>query len=174
MLILLAITYSATEKGKKQMYKYLVKMPIVGNMTKSYYLIKWARYMKLMIWSGMDYVDTFRLLRDVLRIPLYQSMIEKVLADITLGKSLYEPISAHPDIIPSNVAVLIKVWEETANVENAMQNVIDIYQEELDNSIKNFSKAIEPFILIFVGWIVLMIAIGVFSLIFAVMDSAGI
>lgn len=174
LLILLAITYSATEKGKKQMYKYLVKMPIVGNMTKSYYLIKWARYMKLMIWSGMDYVDTFRLLRDVLRIPLYQSMIERVLADITLGKSLYEPISEHSDIIPSNVAVLIKVWEETANVENAMQNVIDIYQEELDNSIKNFSKAIEPFILIFVGWIVLMIAIGVFSLIFAVMDSAGI
>jgi type II secretory pathway component PulF len=55
-----------------------------------------------------------------------------------------------------------------------MQNVIDIYQEELDNSIKNFSKAIEPFILIFVWWIVLLIALGVFSLIFAVMDSAWI
>jgi type II secretory pathway component PulF len=55
-----------------------------------------------------------------------------------------------------------------------MQNVIDIYQEELDNSIKNFSKAIEPFILIFVWWIVLLIALWVFSLIFAVMDSAWI
>jgi len=174
LLILLVITYSATEKGKKQMYRTLVNMPIVGSMTKSYYLIKWSRYMKLMIWSGMDYVDTFRLLRDVLRIPLYQSMIEQVLADITLWKSLYEPISQHSDIIPSNVAVLIKVWEETANLENAMQNVIDIYQEELDNSIKNFSKAIEPFILVFVWWIVLMIAIWVFSLIFAVMDSAWI
>ena len=174
LAILLIITYSATEKGKKQMYRTLITMPIVGNMTKSYYLIKWARYMKLMIGSWMDYVDTFRLLRDILRIPLYQSMIERVLADITLGKSLYEPISEHPDIIPSSVAVLIKVWEETANVENAMQNVIDIYQEELDNSIKNFSKAIEPFILIFVWWIVLLIALGVFSLIFAVMDSAGI
>ena len=174
LAILLWITYSATEKGKRQMYRSLINIPIVGNMTKSYYLIKWARYMKLMIGSWMDYVDTFRLLRDILKIPLYQSMIERVLADITLGKSLYEPISEHPDIIPSNVAVLIKVWEETANVENAMQNVIDIYQEELDNSIKNFSKAIEPFILIFVWWIVLMIAIGVFSLIFAVMDSAGI
>ena len=174
LAILLAITYSATEKGKKQMYRTLIGLPIVGNMTKSYYLIKWARYMKLMIGSWMDYVDTFRLLRDILRIPLYQSMIERVLADITLGKSLYEPISEHPDIIPSSVAVLIKVWEETANLENAMQNVIDIYQEELDNSIKNFSKAIEPFILIFVWGIVLMIAIWVFSLIFAVMDSAGI
>lgn len=172
--ILLIITYSATEKWKRQMYKNLLNAPIVGNMTKSYYLIKWARYMKLMIWSGMDYVDTFRLLRDVLKIPLYQSMIEQVLADITLWKSLYEPISQHSDIIPSNVSVLIKVWEETANLENAMQNVIDIYQEELDNSIKNFSKAIEPFILVFVWWIVLMIALWVFSLIFAVMDSAWI
>ena len=174
LFILLIITYSATEKGKKQMYKVMINLPIVWNMTRSYYLIKWSRYMKLMISSGMDYVDTFRLLRDVLRIPLYQSMIEHVLADISLGKSLYEPISQHTDIVPSNVSVLLKVWEETANLENAMQNVIDIYQEELDNSIKNFSKAIEPFILIFVWWIVLLIALGVFSLIFAVMDSAGI
>ena len=174
LLILLAITYSATEKGKKYMYKLLMRLPIVGNMSKSYYLIKWARYMKLMIWSGMDYVDTFRLLRDVLDIPLYQSMIEHVLADISLWKTLYEPISEHTDIIPSNVSVLIRVWEETANLENAMQNIIDIYQEELDNSIKNFSKAIEPLILIFVWWIVLLIALWVFSLIFAVMDSAWI
>ena len=174
LFVLLIIAYSATEKGKRQMYKLMLNLPIVGNMTKSYYLIKWARYMKLMIWSGMDYVDTFRLLRDILDIPLYQSMIERVLADISVGKSLYEPISEHTDIIPSSVSVLIKVWEETANLENAMQNVIDIYQEELDNSIKNFSKAIEPLILIFVWWIVLLIALWVFSLIFAVMDSTWI
>lgn len=172
--IIAILIYGTTEKWSKAIYRLMIHMPIVGNMTKSYYLIKWSRYMKLMIWSWMDYVDTFRLLRDVLKIPLYQSMIEQVLADISLGKSLYEPISEHTDIIPSNVSVLIKVWEETANLENAMQNVIDIHQEELDNSIKNFSKAIEPFILVFVWAIVLIIAIGVFSLIFAVMDSAGI
>ena len=118
--VLLLITYWATEKWKKKMYKFMLNVPIVWEMTRSYYLIKWARYMKLMISSWMDYVDTFRLLRDVLRIPLYQSMIEHVLADISLGKSLYEPISEHTDIIPSNVSVLIKVWEETANLENAM------------------------------------------------------
>ena len=174
LFILLMITYGLTEKWWKQMYKRLIKLPIIGWMSKSYYLIKWARYTKLMISSGMDYVETFRLLRDVLRIPLYQSMIEQVLADISLWKSLYEPISEHSDIIPSNIAVLIKVWEETANLENALQNIIDIHQEELDNSIKNFSKAIEPAILILVWWIVLLIALWVFSLIFAVMDSAGL
>jgi len=174
LFVLLVLGYSSTEWWRKKMYRWMLNLPIVWSMTRSYYLVKWARYMKLMIVSGMDYVDTFRLLRDILDIPLYQSMIEHVLADISLWKSLYEPISEHTDIIPSNVSVLIKVWEETANLENAMQNVIDIYQEELDNSIKNFSKAIEPFILVFVWGIVLMIALWVFSLIFAVMDSVGV
>lgn len=172
--IVLLSVYFSTDSGKRNMYRLMISLPLVGNMTRSYYLIKWARYMRLMISSGMDYVETFRLLRDVLKIPLYQTMIERVLADISLGKSLYEPIKAHPDIVPSNVAVLIKVGEETANLDNAMSNIIELYQEELDNSIKNFSKAIEPAILIFVGAIVMLIALGVFGLIFAVMDGAGI
>lgn len=174
LFIVLLIVYSTTESWNKNLYRFAIKAPIIWTMTKSYFLIKWARYMKLMLWSWMTYVDTFRLLRDILKIPLYQAMIEQVLSDISLWKSLYEPLSEHKDIIPANVSVLIKVWEETANLENAMWNIIDIYQEELDNSIKNFSKAIEPFILIFVWWIVLLIATWVFSLIFAVMDSAWI
>lgn len=174
LFVALIIVYASTESWNKNLYSQVIKAPIIGNMTKSYYLIKRARYMKLMLWSWMTYVDTFRLLRDILKIPLYQSMIEQVLADISLWKTLYEPLSEHRDIIPANVSVLIKVWEETANLENAMWNIISIHQEELDNSIKNFSKAIEPFILVFVWWIVLLIASWVFSLIFAVMDSAGL
>jgi MSHA biogenesis protein MshG len=179
ILIIIAVAivvlsvYFSTEKGRRQMYHLVLRLPIVGEMTKSYYLIKRARYMRLMISSGMDYVETFRLLRDVLKIPLYQTMIERILADLSLGKPLYEPIKAHPEIIPSNVAVLIKVGEETANLDNSMTNIIEMYQEELDNSIKNFSKAIEPLILIVVGALVMLIALGVFGLIFAVMENAG-
>jgi len=172
--IIVISVYCSTEQGRRNMYRLVLNLPIVGSMTRAYYLIKWSRYVKLMIGSGMDYVETFRLLRDVLKIPLYQTMIENILADISLGKPLHEPIRKHPDIVPSNVAVLIKVGEETANLENAMKNIIDIYQEELDNSIKNFSKAIEPLILVVVGALVMLIALGVFGLIFQVMDSAGI
>jgi type II secretory pathway component PulF len=171
--IIIVGVYFATEKGKRQMYRVMLNLPVVGAMTKSYYLIKWARYMRLMITSGLDYVETFRLLRDILKIPPYQQMIEDILADISLGKSLYEPIKGHSDIIPSTVAVLIRVGEETANLENSMTNIIELYQEELDTSIKNFSKAIEPLILVVVGAVVMLIALGVFGLIFSVMESAG-
>jgi len=36
--------------------------------------------MKLMLVSGMNYLETFKILRDVLGIPLYQDMIERILA----------------------------------------------------------------------------------------------
>lgn len=172
-VILLFAAYCSTETGKKWFFQTIIHVPILGDMTKFYYLIKWARYLRLMVAAGMDYVDTFRLLRDILKIPLYQDMIEEVLVDISLGKSLYEPISQYPHVVPSNVAVLIKVGEETANLEHAMDSVIELYQEELDNSIENFWKAIEPVILVVVGAIVMLIALGVFGLIFAVMDNVG-
>jgi general secretion pathway protein F len=81
---LLAWIYSTTEQGKKNFSTMMMNIPLVGKMTKTYYLIKWAKYMKLMISSGLDYVQTFRLLRDILDIPAYQDMIEDVMAGLQL------------------------------------------------------------------------------------------
>ena len=127
----------------------MMSFPLVGKMTKTYYLIKWARYMKLMISSGLDYVQTFRLLRGVLAIPAYQEMIEKVMAGLQIGKTIYDTIKDETDLIYPNVAVMIRVGEETAHLEDSMGNIIAMYQEELDNSITHFSKILEPVILIF-------------------------
>ena len=127
----------------------MMSLPLVGKMTKTYYLIKWARYMKLMIGAGLDYVQTFRLLRGVLAIPAYQEMIEKVMAGLQIGKTIYDALKEETDLIYPNVAVMIKVGEETAHLEDSMGNILARYQEELDNSITQFSKILEPVILIF-------------------------
>ena len=79
--------YASTEVGKNRLSKVLIGLPMIGAMTKTYYLIKWVRYTKLMIGSGLDYLQTFRLLRGVLDIP----------------------IKEQTHIIYPNVAVMIKV-----------------------------------------------------------------
>ena len=151
----------------------LMSLPLIGKMTKTYYLIKRARYTKLMVGSGLDYVQTFRLLRGVLAIPAYQDMIEKVMAWLQVGKSIYDSIKEESQIIYPNVAVMIKVGEETAHLEESMQNIISMYQEELDNTITQFSKILEPIILIFMGIIVALVASGIFGVVFSIMESIG-
>ncbi len=166
--------YGTTEQGKKTFSKMLISLPLIGKMTKTYYLIKWARYMKLMIGAGLDYVQTFRLLRGVLAIPAYQEMIEKVMAGLQVGKTIYDSLKEETHLIYPNVAVMIKVGEETAHLEESMQNIIAMYQEELDNAITQFSKVLEPVILIFMGVIVALVASGIFGVVFSVMENVGI
>jgi len=53
-------------------------------------------------------------------------------------------------LIPANVAVLIKVGEETAQLPEAIQNILDMYDTELDMLISRLAKIIEPIMLVFV------------------------
>ena len=69
---------------------------------------------------------------------------------------------------------MIKVWEETAHLEEAMENIISMYQEELDTSITQFSKVLEPVILIFMGVIVAFVASGIFGVVFSVMENVWV
>lgn len=178
VVLLTALTviwiYGTTDQGKKALSKFMMSLPLVGKMTKTYYLIKWARYMKLMIGAGLDYVQTFRLLRGVLAIPAYQEMIEKVMAGLQIGKTIYDALKEETDLIYPNVAVMIKVGEETAHLEDSMGNIIAMYQEELDNSITQFSKILEPVILIFMWVIVALVASGIFWVVFSVMENVGV
>jgi type II secretory pathway component PulF len=165
--------FFSTDTGKRSWFNIILSIPLIWRMTRYYYLVRRCRYMKLMLISGMNYVETFKTLRDVLSIPLYQDMIERILAWLQKGDTIYDSLKHENFLIPSNVSVLIKVGEETANLENAVWNVLDMYQEELNVTINRLAKVIEPIMLVFIGLIVVVIASWVFWLILQIMEGAG-
>lgn len=129
--------------------------------------------MKLLLNSGLSYVQTFKLLKDILGIPAYQSMISRVLEGLNKGDSIYNSLKEETDLIPADVSVMIKVGEETANLSNSLDNVLHMYESDLNNLISRLAKVIEPIMLIFVGGIVVVIALGIFWLILQIMQGAG-
>ena len=165
--------YFSTENWKRARFDLLLNMPLVWKMTKCYYLVRWCRYMNLMIKSWMNYIETFKTLRDVLWIPAYQEMIERILWWLQKWSTIYDSMKDEKTLIPTNVAVLIKVWEETANLEWSLMNILNMYQEELNVSINSISKVIEPVILVGIWAIVLLVASWVFWLILQIMESVG-
>ena len=166
--------FFSTDLGKKTWFKILFSIPVIGRMTKYYYLVRRCRYMKLMLISGMNYVETFKTLRDILNIAPYQNMIERVLQWLQRWEKIYDSLKYETNLVPGNVSVLIKVWEETANLENSVDNVLKMYQEELNMTINSLSKVIEPIMLVLIGIVVVVIASGVFGLILQIMEWAGI
>jgi len=71
--------FFSTETGKKTRFSVLLNIPLVGKMTKYFYIVKFCRYTKLMMNAGMNYIQTFTLLRDILGIAAYTTMLERII-----------------------------------------------------------------------------------------------
>jgi type IV pilus assembly protein PilC len=166
--------FFSTEKGRKFWFNILLQIPIVGKMTQYYYVVKFCRYMKLMNAAGMSYIDTFQLLKDILGIPAYQDMLENIISWLKEGKDIYSSIKHERDLLPADVSIMIKVWEQTANLDQSLKNVLTMYESELNVTINRLSKIIEPIMLIWIGWIVVIIAYAVFGLILQIMEGSGL
>lgn len=124
-----------------------------------------------MLSSGLNYIETMWFLKDIMGIAAYTEMIDHILETIRSWGTVYSVLVQYPLLIPTNLAVLFKVWEQTGNITQAIDNGITMYQQDLDKSLDNLSKVIEPVLIIFVGGIVAMIAISVFGIIGAILDS---
>lgn len=166
--------FFSTDIGKKFWFNLVLSIPLLGRMTKYYYVVKFCRYMKLMLSSGMNYVETFQLLRDILGVPAYQNMLENVLAGLQRWENIYDHLKFETNLLPSDVPAMIKVGEQTANLQNTLDNILSMYDSELTILISRLSKVIEPIMLVFIGWIVVVIAFAVFGLILQIMDWVGV
>lgn len=162
--------FFSSNAGKQTWYRVVMWLPLIGRMSKYFYLVKFCRYTKVMLNAGMSYVQTFTLLRDVLHIWAYQKMIEDILEWIQKWESIYSVLKYQSDLIPVNVATLIKVWEETANLDASLGNVLHMYQEELDAQINRLAKVMEPIMLVIIWWVVVFVALAVFGLIMQIME----
>jgi MSHA biogenesis protein MshG len=57
---------------------------------------------------------------------------------------------------------MIAVGEETGSVDTLLHDVADFYEEEVDYDLGALSQAVEPIMLVFMGIMVVMLALGVF------------
>ncbi len=165
--------FFSTQSGQVMLYEMLYNIPVIGRMIQSYYLVRFARYAKILLGSGMNYRDVFKMLKNVIAVPIFTPLFDRIIAGLERGESIHQSLQYDTMLIPSNVSALIKVGEQTANLGSTFDTIIAIHQEELEHYINNLSKIIEPVMLVIVGSVIIMIALGVFGVIMNIMDNVG-
>ncbi len=66
------------------------------------------------------------------------------------------------DLFTPLVVQMISVGEETGTVDNMLEEVADFYEREVDYELKNLSQVIEPILIVAIGILVLILALGIF------------
>lgn len=162
------------QEWKRWFDKQIFKIPIFGNFTRKYLLVKYLRYNKLLISSGMSYKELYSSLKRLFNNYQYISMINDIQKNINIWQDVLEPLKNYRNIIPADVFVLLKSWQESANMIEAIDNAIELYQEEFNKDLNNLSKIIEPILVVFVWWIVAFIALSVFWIVWSILDSVAL
>ena len=163
--------FLSTEEWQMFLSKLLLKIPIIWNIFKLYYVVYFLRYFSLLIYSGLPITKVFLYLQSVMPNPYYKQMCDEILQNLNKGESFIPVMRKYTNILPSDVVVLLKVWEETANLQQAAKNAIWLYEEEFNKIVDNLSKIIEPILIVFVGAIIGFVAISIFSVIISVLNS---
>ncbi|OGI51237.1 MAG: MSHA biogenesis protein MshG [Candidatus Muproteobacteria bacterium RIFCSPHIGHO2_02_FULL_65_16] len=153
--------YVNTAEGRYRWHKIKLKLPVVGKILYQATLGRFARAMAVMIKSGVPLVQGMTVISRAVDNDYIGERVVQMRDGIERGETIART-AATTAMFPPLVIQMISVGEETGAVDELMFNVADYYEREVDYDIKNLSDAIQPLLIIVLGVLVLILALGVF------------
>lgn len=153
--------YIKTPNGKYRWDRTKMRFPIVGSIITRALLARFARSFAMASKSGVPLIQGLTV---VARAVDNDYVAEKILSmrnGIERGDSLTRTAIATGLFTPL-VLQMLSVGEETGAVDDMLNEVADFYEREVDYELKNLSQAIEPVLIVAVGILVLILALGIF------------
>jgi len=163
-------TTRKTERFRQLSSKLLLKIPVVGNLVQKIYLARFCNSMRLLINAHLPLLRAIALCRQMIGYYPIESSLQKVEDDIMKGKSLHQSLQQFP-VYPSKLIQLIKVGEETNQLDYFFARISDQYIEEVEYKTSTLSSMMEPLIIIFLGLIVGVILISMYLPLFQMSNS---
>ena len=136
-------------------------MPVAGPIILKATLARFARSLALSMRSGVPVVQGLTAVAGVVENDFLADRIEKMREGVERGESVLRT-SANAGVFTPVVLQMIAVGDETGELDDLLLEVAELYEREVDYDIKTLAAQIEPILVVFLGVIVLILALGVF------------
>ncbi|MDE2088868.1 MAG: type II secretion system F family protein [Gammaproteobacteria bacterium] len=153
--------YLRTEHGRYRWDKLKLKLPVVGNIILRATLARYARSFAMAMRSGVPLIQALTVVAKAVDNDYVGDRILTMRTGIERGESLTRTAHASGLFTPL-VLQMLAVGEETGAVDDLLDEVAGYYEREVDYDLKNLSDAIEPILIVAIGAMVLVLALGVF------------
>ncbi len=156
-----AIAYVRTESGRYNWDRSKLQMPVTGGLVRNAVLARITRSLSISLEAGLPMNTTLTTIAGTVGNVYMAEKLGRLSAGIERGESLWR--TAHnTDLFTPLVLQLIALGEETGSLPDLMSEAADHYWRELDYDLEKLSAAIEPILIVVVGAMVLILALGVF------------
>ena len=154
-------SYVSTEHGRYRWDRTKLRLPVAGKIVLKATMARFARSFSLSIRSGVPVIQALTLVAQTVDNAYVAKQIENMRDGVERGDSVLRT-AASAGIFTPVVLQMVMVGEESGALDDMMQEIADIYQREVEYELKTLGAQIEPILIICLGVVVLILALGVF------------
>ena len=138
-----------------------LRLPIAGKIIHKGTMARFARSFALSIRSGVPIVQALTVVSQTSDNAYLSSRIEQMRDGVERGESILRTATSAQVFTPI-VLQMIAVGEESGSIDDLMDEIAMMYEREVDYELKTLSSQIEPILIVFLGVMVLVLALGIF------------
>jgi MSHA biogenesis protein MshG len=153
--------YIATPIGKFKWDSFKLKTPLAGKIIHKATMARFARSFALASKSGVPITSGLKLVAQTADNDYISSKIDQMREGVERGESILRT-ATNSGVFNPVVLQMIAVGEESGSLDDLMQEVADMYQRDVEYEIKTLGAQIEPILIVFLGALVLVLALGIF------------
>lgn len=153
--------WSKTEDGAVKWDQYKLKLPLVGDLLRRISLSRFTRTFAMLFRSGVPILQALDISAEAIGNLYIEASVKEMRLGIEKGDTLARTAHASGMFTPL-ILQMIAVGEESGALDKLLTDVSDFYDEETEYEVKGLSAAIEPIMLVFMGIMILVLALGIF------------
>ena len=164
--------YLQTEDGRYRWDRLKLRVPVLGKLMYEAMLSRLNRSLAISLAAGMPMTQTLAVIAKSSGNMFVAEKIQTLTSSVERGESLHRSASASGMFSPL-VLQMIAIGEETGALPELLDEAASYYEREVDHAVKNLSASIEPILIVAVGGMVLILALGIFMPLWEVISKAG-
>ncbi|MCP3666569.1 MAG: type II secretion system F family protein [Gammaproteobacteria bacterium] len=150
-----------TEQGDYIWSRFILKVPLFGSIIKKAVLGRFSRSLALSLRSGVPLVQALTVISGVVNNAFVGERVMGMRDGIQHGDSIARTAAATGLFTPL-VLQMISIGEESGAVDDLLMETAEHYEREVSFELNRLADAIEPIIIVVIGVMVLILALGVF------------
>jgi len=153
--------YFQTADGLMTKDRLILRIPGVGSIIQRASMERFSRSFAMILSAGVPIIQGISVVSGAIGNQYIGSKLNKMRIGIEKGDSISR-MAMSVGLFTPLVVQMIMVGEETGDISTMLLEAADFYETEVDAELKNLASVIEPFLLVIVGIMVLVLALGIF------------
>jgi type IV pilus assembly protein PilC len=151
-----------TEHGRRNWDRFKLKLPMkIGDVVLKITMARFSRTFSTLVAAGVDIIKAIEITSQTSGNWVVEAALLEAKQKVHEGVPISQPLVEN-DVFPPMVSQMIKVGEETGELDKMLGKIADFYEEEVDASIETLTSVIEPIMMIGVGLMVGVIIISMY------------